>query len=123
MRFIGKKKLYHFHRVLAAACVIAVKYHLDDYCDNEFYSRVAGISLEQMNELEAEFLQITDYRLFVTNSEYDEYLSNIKSFQGYTDQHTCKLYLTGLFPQSRPEEDPLERGITKELDPELGTTG
>jgi len=59
------------HRVLLTAMMLAAKL-LDDeaYC-SEYWSRVGGVSLSHLNELEVAFLQLIDHRLFVTPEELD----------------------------------------------------
>ena len=36
--------------------MVAIKYFDDVYYDNRFYSKVGGIALEEVNRLEAEFI-------------------------------------------------------------------
>jgi len=63
------------HRLLLASCVVAAKFHDDEYVSNEYYAKVGGIELAELNALEAEFLTLLDWRLFVCPREYNLYLA------------------------------------------------
>jgi hypothetical protein len=41
------------------------------YYNNHYWARVAGISLQEINALEVEFLQCIDYRLMVQPEAFD----------------------------------------------------
>lgn len=48
-------------RFLIIAIVLAIKYHDDDIFKNEYYARVGGITMEELNKMEKEFLELLDY--------------------------------------------------------------
>ena len=48
-------------RFLLAAILIGIKYHDDEYYKNEYYAKVGGISVADINTLEMEFLDIIGY--------------------------------------------------------------
>jgi len=55
------------HRLILTSIMIAEKY-LDDECfDNDYYCRVGGLSLKEMNELEREFLLMINFNVHVEN--------------------------------------------------------
>jgi len=62
------------HRLLLATCVVAAKFHDDTYVSNDHYAKVGGIELEELNALEAELLQLLDWKLYVCPREYNAYL-------------------------------------------------
>lgn len=47
------------------AVMIATKYSQDFYYTNKHYSKVGGISEDDMNKLEREFLEAIDFGLYV----------------------------------------------------------
>jgi len=65
------------HRLVLASCVVAAKFQDDEFVSNEFYARVGGIDVQEMNHLEAEFLKLLDYRLYVSPQEYNLYLQTV----------------------------------------------
>ena len=59
--------------------MIAIKYNEDDYYANTFYAKVGGISLEEINQLEYEFLSMCNFSMTIKNkkfSKYYEYLTH-----------------------------------------------
>ncbi len=64
-------------RLLIAALMCAIKFYDDTYYDNEFYSRVGGISCVEMNLLELEILQMLGYGLLVSQEEYEKYITHL----------------------------------------------
>jgi hypothetical protein len=61
------------HRLFAACFVVAVKLQDDRYYSNRFYSRVAGVPLEELNALELAALRILNFSLFVSQEEWLKY--------------------------------------------------
>lgn len=57
--------------------IIAIKFHDDEYYKNEYYSKVGGISLKELNKLESEFLNLIGYSLFVEPDVYSIYINKI----------------------------------------------
>ena len=60
--------------------LLAIKYHEDEYYSNEYYAKVGGVSLKELNNLEKEFLQLIDFSLFVDKRLFNKYNSYINSF-------------------------------------------
>ncbi len=52
---------------------MAIKYNEDDYFSNEFYSKVGGISLQEINALEYESLILIKHTLFVEQEFFLKY--------------------------------------------------
>ena len=59
--------------------MIAVKYYDDCYYDNEFYSKVGGISCKELNVLEIEMLSLLQYSLYVLPECYEKYVLDLKT--------------------------------------------
>jgi hypothetical protein len=60
--------------------LLAIKYNEDDYYSNEFYAKVGGISLGEINVLEAECCKILDFRLFVEDEMFNKYKDYIQNY-------------------------------------------
>lgn len=45
---------------------MAAKYYDDRYYNNEYYAKVGGISNNEINSLEREFLHYLNFRLYVS---------------------------------------------------------
>lgn len=63
------------HRLLVITAMLAAKFHDDVYYSNNYYAKVGGLSLKEVNALEAKFLKMLDWKLYVTPSEYQLYHS------------------------------------------------
>ena len=60
--------------------MVAIKYNDDDYYKNEFYAKVGGITLKEINQLEHDFLQFTDYNLYVDENVYLLYEQKLQQY-------------------------------------------
>lgn len=61
------------HRLLLISVMVAAKFHDDVYYSNKYYSKVGGISLKEVNALEAVFLKMMDWNVCVSGQEYKLY--------------------------------------------------
>lgn len=62
------------HRLLFIAVTVAAKFQDDVYYSNKYYAKVGGISLREVNALEALFLKMLDWNVCVSGAEYQLYL-------------------------------------------------
>lgn len=68
------------HRILFTSILLSIKFNEDDFYSNSYYAKVAGISLEEVNLAESEFLNLCKFRLFVTKELYDKYLVYLRNY-------------------------------------------
>jgi hypothetical protein len=66
------------HRLFFISAVVAAKFHDDMYAGNDYFAKVGGLDLEELNALEAEFLQLLDWKLYVGASEYNSKLQTLR---------------------------------------------
>jgi len=66
------------HRLLLVGTMVAAKFHDDEYASNAYFAKVGGIETAELNALEAEFLELINWRLYVTASDYDWYLNALR---------------------------------------------
>ena len=64
---------YNIHRIIFVAILIAIKYNEDNTFTFEFYSQVAGISINELKILEFEFVCLLKFKLFVSKKDYEKY--------------------------------------------------
>eukprot|EP00922_Rhytidocystis_sp_ex-Travisia-forbesii_P003873 GHVS01005604.1.p1 GENE.GHVS01005604.1~~GHVS01005604.1.p1 ORF type:complete len:228 (+),score=26.38 GHVS01005604.1:198-881(+) len=69
--------LLNIHRLLITSVMLAAKFFDDVYYSNAFYARVGGVKTREINILEAHFLSLVNYQLFVSPQEYDQYRNNV----------------------------------------------
>lgn len=67
----------NIHRLLVTSIMLAVKFFDDIYYSNAYYAKVGGVKPSEMNALEALFVNLIDWKLFVSPSEYEQYKNNV----------------------------------------------
>jgi hypothetical protein len=61
------------HRLLATSMVLSAKFN-DDLCySNAYYAKVCGVTLQELNVLEATLLKLINWKANVTTEEHAEY--------------------------------------------------
>jgi len=63
------------HRLVAAAVMLAAKFHDDMYYSNAHYAKASGLSLKEVNVLEKEMLKLLGWQLHVQPQAYQLYHS------------------------------------------------
>lgn len=63
----------NIHRSYLASLLLAAKFFEDQPCDNGYFATVGGVSLQELNVMEVHFLQFVDFRVAVTQWEFNMY--------------------------------------------------
>lgn len=71
---------YNIHRLLIAGVTVSTKFFSDFFYSNSRYSRVGGISLNEMNNLELKFMMLVDFKLIVEIDELQRYADLLYKF-------------------------------------------
>lgn len=53
--------------------MLAAKFFDDQYYNNAYYAQIGGVSTEEINTLEVEFLFMINFSLYVSREIYDQY--------------------------------------------------
>ena len=69
------------HRILFVSIVIAIKYNEDKFYDNKYYAQIGGISLNELNKLENLFLEMCQFKLYVSSDVFEKYSKYLNSFE------------------------------------------
>lgn len=77
----------NIHRVMLIAIISAIKYNEDECYTNGYYAKVGGITLEELNRLEYEFLRLIRYTMFIQGDLFDKYLQYL---MGYDDSNNSE---------------------------------
>ena len=72
---------YNIHKMILAAFILAIKYNEDCYYSMNYYSKIGGISLSELNNLESEYLILIGYNLFIQAKLYDKYYNDLMSLK------------------------------------------
>ena len=73
----------NIHRLLLTCVVVSIKYNEDDCYSNEYYAKVGGISLKELNQLEHNMLELMNFDVFVDDDIYESYENQIKEYGRY----------------------------------------
>ncbi|CCK69915.1 PHO85 cyclin family protein KNAG_0D01630 [Huiozyma naganishii CBS 8797] len=71
---------YNIHRLLIAGVTVSTKFFSDFFYSNARYARVGGISLQEMNHLELQFLILCDFKLLIPIDELQRYAELLYRF-------------------------------------------
>lgn len=65
------------YRLILTAVLLASKFFNDVFFGNHFVAYVGGIHLQELNQLEVEFVRLLGWKLWVDPEEYALYLKNL----------------------------------------------
>ncbi|GLJ18716.1 hypothetical protein SUGI_0333930 [Cryptomeria japonica] len=68
----------NIHRLTITTVMVATKFLDDLHYSNDYFAKVGGLTLREMNILEVEFLFMMRFRLQVTVSVFESYCSHFK---------------------------------------------
>lgn len=69
----------HIHRLCFASWMVSVKYLEDDICTAEVFARIGGLRDGSLNRLEAKFVKLLNFNLFVSTEVLNSCLLRIRS--------------------------------------------
>lgn len=71
---------HNIHRLLIAGVTVSTKFFSDFFYSNSRYARVGGISLQELNHLELQFLVLCDFELLISVNELQRYANLLYKF-------------------------------------------
>lgn len=71
----------NIHRIIYTSIILAIKYNEDDYYSNNYYAKVGGIPINELNALEYEFVKLIKYTLFIKSDAYEKYRVYLNHYQ------------------------------------------
>ena len=70
--------LFLYNSLVMATLIVSIKFNDDVFFNNEFYSKVAGISCLEINNLEKEFLKMIDFNIHIEDEEFEKYKDRVE---------------------------------------------
>jgi hypothetical protein len=71
----------NIHRLLFISILCGIKFN-EDFCyTNAYYAKIAGVTLQELNELEVDFLTLLDFSLFVKPEMFCKYYKHLKHYR------------------------------------------
>lgn len=68
-----KITIYNIHRLLLISIMVFSKFYDDRYHTNKYWASIGGISLNELNKLEIEYLNLLDYNININTEIYYNY--------------------------------------------------
>ena len=68
---------FNVHKLLSTSILIAIKYNEDKISNNDYYAQIFGLSLNELNQLEYQFLILMDFNLYVEQKFMKKFLKYI----------------------------------------------
>lgn len=76
-RYCKKQKIiltiFNVHRLISISIIVAIKLLEDKYFTNKYYSKICGIDLSLLNQLEYEFICGLNFNLYIEKNFYYKY--------------------------------------------------
>ena len=63
-----------------SCCLLAIKYNEDCFYSNEYYARVGGVDLKEINDLERCCIQLLNFDLYVNDEIYEKYVNYLGNY-------------------------------------------
>ena len=73
---IDKKKPiteFNIHRIFFSAVLISIKYNEDDIFKNDYYAKISGVTLNEINKMESNFISLLDFNLYISPIIFEKY--------------------------------------------------
>lgn len=70
----------NIHKLFVVSLLLSLKFNEDDHFDNQYFSKVAGMSLSELNFLELKYCEMINFNLFIPPKLYDHYYKYLKSY-------------------------------------------
>jgi hypothetical protein len=65
--------IYNIHRLLFTSILLAIKYNEDKIYKNDYYSKIAGVTLSEINLMEYNFAILLKFNFYVNDFTYNIY--------------------------------------------------
>ena len=73
---IDKKKPiteFNIHRIFFSCVLISIKYNEDDIFKNDYYAKISGVTLNEINKMESNFISLLDFNLYINPNVFEKY--------------------------------------------------
>jgi hypothetical protein len=77
------------HRLILTSIMVAAKFFDERFSNNAYFAKVGGISTDEMNLLEREFLTMIQYQLHIHPSVFHKYKNELFDDEPTTGEEVC----------------------------------
>ena len=75
----------NIHKLILASFIVNIKFNEDNYYSLNYYAKLGGVSKKEIMNLEYEFLNLMDFKLFVDEKLFDKYKQNLQNLENDDD--------------------------------------
>jgi hypothetical protein len=65
---------------MLTSILTAIKFNEDDFYSNTYYAKVGGITLQEINNLENEFLTLINFNLWIDYEIFQKYQNYLEQY-------------------------------------------
>jgi hypothetical protein len=71
---------HNIHRLILGCLILAIKYNEDVYYNNEYYAKIGGVPLDEINTLEYKSFELIEQNLFISDDIFEKYFAYITHY-------------------------------------------
>ena len=75
----------NIHKLILASFIACIKFNEDNYYSMNYYAKLGGVSKKEIINLEYEFLNLIDFKLYIDQTLYDKYKQNLQNLENGDD--------------------------------------
>ena len=75
----------------------AAKFYDDSFFNNELYARIGGVSVDELNALELEFVFLINFSLLITEEEFQKYYNELYTHCNSICNHCSMEFVTSCY--------------------------
>ena len=76
---------YNIHKLILSSFILSIKYNEEIYYSMIYYSKIGGVSVIELNNLEFEFFILIKFKLFVQTTLFEKYYNDLMSLKDDSD--------------------------------------
>lgn len=69
------------YKLIFTSILISLKYNEDEIYDNIYYSRIAGVSIQELNKMEYEFVLLLNFNFYINDILFNQYKSALETLE------------------------------------------
>ena len=96
---------YNIHKLILSAFILAIKYNEEIYYSMIYYSKIGGVSVIELNNLEFEFFILIKFKLFVQTTLFEKYYNDLMSLKDDSDDDDEEEYEEDYEEQEEEEDE------------------
>ncbi len=72
---------FNVYKLIFTSILISLKYNEDEIYDNIYYSTIAGVSIQELNKMEYEFVLLLNFNFYINDMIFYQYKSALDTLE------------------------------------------